>query len=229
MTAETYSKYIDVADRSLRTIFGDGAAAALIEPADRPTLTSFRYGTDGTGGDTLLVREGGARPLHDSIEPRHRQRWASKLYMDGPALINFTMSAVPELIHDILTDARVRFEEIDYFLLHQATRKMLEKLQERLGVDSRQLPIELNRCGNTVSSTIPILIDDLRRDGRLRPGHRSLLIGFGVGSVLGRAVFGKTLGMPERSRCYPNEFVAGPFRDCLPSPGRSEFRSDRSC
>jgi 3-oxoacyl-[acyl-carrier-protein] synthase-3 len=181
LTAETYSKYIHPEDRSLRTIFGDAAAATLIDPADHPSLRGFRFGTDGTGADTLLVRDGGARLPQDAIEPRHRQRWESKLYMDGPALINFTMGAVPELIQQVLNDCQIRFEDVDFFLLHQATRKMLEKLHERLKVGEDRLPIDLDRCGNTVSSTIPILIDDMRRDGRLRLGHRSVLVGFGVG------------------------------------------------
>ncbi|HEY6564943.1 MAG TPA: ketoacyl-ACP synthase III, partial [Pirellulaceae bacterium] len=126
ITSETYSKYIHREDRSLRTIFGDAAAATLIEAADRPSLYAFRYGTDGSGADTLLVREGGARPLEDAIPPRHRQRWESKLYMDGPALIQFTLTAVPELVDQVLRDAELRFDQVDFFLLHQATRKMLE-------------------------------------------------------------------------------------------------------
>ena len=77
LTAETYSKYIHPADRSLRTIFGDGAAATLIEAADEPTLSAFQFGTDGTGADTLLVTKGGAAPAEQAIKPRHRQRWES--------------------------------------------------------------------------------------------------------------------------------------------------------
>lgn len=181
ITSETYSKYIHREDRSLRTIFGDAAAATLIEPCDQPLVRAFRYGTDGSGADTLLVRDGGARPLADAIPPRHRQRWESRLYMDGPALIQFTLTAVPELVEQVLADAQLRFDQIDYFLLHQATRKMLEQLQERLGVTDARLPIDLSRCGNTVSSTLPILIDDMRRSGKLTAGKRSLLVGFGVG------------------------------------------------
>ena len=98
LTAETYSKYIHPADRSLRTIFGDGAAATLVEAADEPTLSAFQFGTDGTGADTLLVTKGGARPAEQAIKPRHRQRWESELYMDGPSLINFTVAAIPQLV-----------------------------------------------------------------------------------------------------------------------------------
>jgi 3-oxoacyl-[acyl-carrier-protein] synthase-3 len=181
ITAETYSKYIHEADRSLRTIFGDGAAATLIDAADEPSLTAFQFGTDGSGADTLLVTRGGNRPECDAIKPRHRQRWQSALYMDGPSLINFTVTAVPQLIDDICRAADLPSSAIDLYLFHQATRKMLDQLRERLGLSQEQMPLALENCGNTVSSTLPILIDDLRRKGTLRSEMRNLLIGFGVG------------------------------------------------
>ncbi len=95
LTAETYSKYIVKDDRSLRTIFGDAAAATLIDASDEAGVRAFQFGTDGSGADTLLVADGGARATEDAIKPRHRKRWASRLYMDGPSLMNFTVVAVP--------------------------------------------------------------------------------------------------------------------------------------
>ncbi len=181
LTAETYTKYIHPSDRSLRTIFGDGAAATLIDAAPEPTLSAFQFGTDGTGADTLLVTQGGARPAEDAIRPRHRQRWQSALYMDGPSLINFTVVAVPQLVESILAAAQLKSADVDLFLLHQATLKMLDQLRERMGLAPERMPIVLENCGNTVSSTIPIMIDELRKDGRLRPGMQNLLVGFGVG------------------------------------------------
>jgi len=181
LTAETYSKYIHPTDRSLRTIFGDGAAATLVEAASEPTLTAFQFGTDGTGADTLLVTKGGARPAAQAIQPRHRQRWESALYMDGPSLINFTVVAVPQLVENILAAARLADKDIDLYLFHQATQKMLEQLRERMKISEQRLPMVLEHCGNTVSSTIPILIDALRTSGRLQRGMRSMLVGFGVG------------------------------------------------
>jgi len=181
VTAETYSKYIDRDDRSLRTIFGDGAAATLIEARETQTLSAFQFGTDGKGADTLLVSDGGARLEADALTPRHRQRWKSRLYMDGPALINFGVAAVPELVDAVLADAQLSRDEVDLFVLHQATLKMLQQIQERLEIEDARFPIQMERCGNTVSSTIPILINDLRQEGRLKPKMRSMLIGFGVG------------------------------------------------
>jgi 3-oxoacyl-[acyl-carrier-protein] synthase-3 len=181
LTAETYSKYISKDDRSLRPIFGDAAAATLIESSDTPSLTGFRFGTDGSGADTLLVSDGGARAADDAIRPRHRKRWSSRLYMDGPALINFTVGAVPQLVDQILERAKTSFDEIDLLLFHQATFKMLDQLRTRLGVDEDRLPIRLADCGNTVSCTLPILINDLRNEERISTSKDNLLVGFGVG------------------------------------------------
>ena len=181
VTAETYSRYIDPDDRSLRTIFGDGAAATLIEAADASSLQTFRYGTDGSGADTLLVSRGGARLPEDAHQPRHRKRWDSDLYMDGPSLMSFTVATIPQLVDDILAKANLEKDDVELFLFHQATRKMLEQLQRRLRLDETRLPIVLEHCGNTVSSTIPILIEHLRANGALKLGTTSMLVGFGVG------------------------------------------------
>jgi 3-oxoacyl-[acyl-carrier-protein] synthase-3 len=181
ITAETYSKYIEPSDRSLRTIFGDGAAATLIDAAEQPSLSAFVFGTDGRGADTLIVNTGGARPPTCAIPPRKRKRWPSALYMDGPSLIEFTLDAIPQLVSNVLAKAGVGRDEIDWYLMHQATRKMLDMLRERLGISETRMPMLLETCGNTVSSTLPLLIDHLRRSGRLRPGMRSMLVGFGVG------------------------------------------------
>lgn len=181
LTAETYSKYIDREDRSLRTIFGDAAAATLVVARDQPSLGAFRFGSDGSGADTLLVTDGGHRLPEDAHQPRHRKRWNSKLYMDGPSLISFTVGAIPGLVDSIAQSAGRPVEEFDYLLMHQATAKMLEELRKALNVTPERLPIKLGECGNTVSSTLPILISQMRNEGTLKRGHRSMLIGFGVG------------------------------------------------
>ena len=192
VTAETYSKYIDADDRSLRTIFGDGAAATLITASDQQTIGGFQFGSDGSGGDMLLVGDGGARPEPDAIQPRHRKRWKSRLYMDGPSLINFTVEAVPRLIDQILSRHDRDRNDVRYFLMHQATRKMLEQLRLRMDVAETRLPIDIADVGNTVSCTLPILIDRMRARGELcadasatpidgSSATTDMLIGFGVG------------------------------------------------
>ncbi|MDA7979181.1 MAG: ketoacyl-ACP synthase III [Pirellulales bacterium] len=181
ITSETYSKYIDAEDRSLRTIFGDGAAATLIDAAEEQSLSSFRFGTDGSGADMLMLTRSGVRSPETSLRPRKRQRWKSDLYMDGQGLVYFTVEKIPELLDGIVKDAGIDREEIDLFLMHQPTRLLLERLRETLDLDETKLPMDLESCGNTVSSTIPILINDLRASGDLKPGMTSMLVGFGVG------------------------------------------------
>jgi 3-oxoacyl-[acyl-carrier-protein] synthase III len=197
ITAETYSKYIDPTDRSLRTIFGDGAAATLVEASDKPSLDAFVFGTDGSGGDMLLVTEGGARPPHTAIQTRKRKRWPSSLYMDGPELVKFSLDIAPPLIDNVLARAHWTRDQIDMFLIHQATLFMLDHLRERLSLDREHTPEALEQYGNTVSSTIPILIRDLRRSGRLRPGKQTLLMGFGVGLSWAGCVWTETWADPQ--------------------------------
>ncbi|MGA2031329.1 MAG: 3-oxoacyl-[acyl-carrier-protein] synthase III C-terminal domain-containing protein, partial [Thermoguttaceae bacterium] len=181
ITAETYSKYIDASDRSLRTIFGDGAAATLLDAAAEPSLGSFVFGTDGRGADTLLVTKGGARPAENALQPRKRKRWPSELFMDGPELVKFSLDVVPPLIDRVLLDAGWTRDNIDLFLMHQPTTFMLDHLRARLDLDREHVPEALAEYGNTVSSTLPLLMRDLRQSGRLRRGTRTMLIGFGVG------------------------------------------------
>lgn len=181
LTAETYTKYIDEEDRSLRTIFGDGAAATLITASDERSLWGFQFGSDGSGGDMLLVGDGGARDAEHAIKPRHRKRWNSRLYMDGPSLINFTVDAVPRLVDQILANEGLRDSDIDLYLMHQATWKMLDQLRQRMDVSPERLPIELADVGNTVSCTLPILINQMRVCGRIGSESANMLVGFGVG------------------------------------------------
>ncbi|MDE0936792.1 MAG: ketoacyl-ACP synthase III [Mariniblastus sp.] len=181
ITAETYTKLIDKQDRTLRTIFGDGAAATLIESSDEPSLWAFKFGTDGRGANTLLATKNGFRKAEDAITPRHRRRWKSDLYMDGPALINFTVGQIPGMLQEVLHDASMTSEDVGFYLFHQATYKMLSQLQQVMEVEESKVPILLRDLGNTVSSTLPILITQMRSRGDMTPEMKNMLVGFGVG------------------------------------------------
>lgn len=181
ITAETYTKLIDKQDRTLRTIFGDGAAATLIESHDAPSMWGFKFGTDGRGANTLLATENGFRNVDQAIEPRHRRRWKSDLYMDGPSLINFTVDKVPGTLNEVLAAAELTDKDVGFYLLHQATYKMLSQLQQAMNVDETRVPILMRDFGNTVSSTLPILIHQMRERGDMTPEMKNLLVGFGVG------------------------------------------------
>jgi 3-oxoacyl-[acyl-carrier-protein] synthase-3 len=153
----------------------------LIDASEQPSLGAFVFGTDGRGADALLVTDGGARPKAQAIRPRKRKRWPSSLFMDGPELVKFTLDVVPPLVDRLLADAHWTRSDVDMYLMHQATSFMLNHLRTRLELDLEHVPEALWEYGNTVSSTLPILIHELRTTGRLRPGKRTLLLGFGVG------------------------------------------------
>lgn len=194
LTGETYTKLIHPDDRSLRTIFSDAATATLIEAVDEPTLLGFQFGTDGSGADTLFADKGGFRKPACGIKPRHRKRWASDLYMDGASLMSFTVGAIPDLVNQVCESAGVDKSQIDQFLFHQATLKMLELLRQAMSVPDRQLPVRLADVGNTVSCTLPILIDQLRDSGELKRDTWNALVGFGVGWSWAGCLWKDTLG-----------------------------------
>ncbi len=186
ITAETYSRYIHPTDRSLRTIFGDGAAATLIEAGDEPSLGGFVFGTDGRGADTLLVAEGGARPAADALKPRKRKRWPSALTMDGPEIAKFALEVLPPMIERVLDTAQWTRDDVEVYLMHQATFFLLDQLRARLNLSEAHMPLALNDYGNTVSCTLPLLMHDLR--GRWSPEarHADADGRFRRGAVVGR-------------------------------------------
>lgn len=198
ITAETYSRYIHPTDRSLRTIFGDGAAATLIEASDEPSLGPFVFGTDGSGADCLMVTEGGNRPAETALKTRKRKRWPSSLYMAGPELVKFTLEVVPPMLDQLLDGAEWTRDDIDYFLFHQASTFMLDHLRERLKLAEEMVPLALEEYGNTVASTIPILMYDMRQSGQLQPGKRSVMIGFGVGLSWAGCTWTETWQTPQK-------------------------------
>jgi 3-oxoacyl-[acyl-carrier-protein] synthase III len=180
LTAETYSKYLDPSDRSLRTLFGDGAAATWIAAQPRsdsgvPALGPVAFGTDGAGACNLIVRHGGARHAAGA-DARD-----ARLTMNGGEIFSFTLLTVPAAIEQLLQRAKLTLGAIDRFVFHQANQYMLEHLRQKIGIPEEKFIIEMRDCGNTVSSTIPIALHRAAVAGRIRPGHRVMLVGFGVG------------------------------------------------
>ncbi len=190
VVGETYSKYCNRHDLITSTIFGDGAAAALVTAGAEGALASIGptvLGTDGRGAGELIVRAGAARvPYSDAtaeIQRDHRgnQRTDEQLWMNGPEIYGFTLTTVHEGIEQLLDRTGMAWDDVDLFLMHQANRFMLEKLRQRMGVAPEKMPIDMEDVGNTVSASIPILICRCRKAGLLRPNQRCVLAGFGVG------------------------------------------------
>ena len=187
VTAETYSKHIHAGDRSVRTLFGDAAAATLVSAGEGAGMGPFVYGTDGRGGGNLIVPSGGMRRPRTAAtavvqtDDQGNARSADHLFMDGPEIFTFTLKAVPALVSATLKKADATIGDVDFFVFHQANQYMLESLRRKIGIPKEKFLTSFENCGNTVSSTIPIVLADKAEQGVLRPGHRLMLVGFGVG------------------------------------------------
>lgn len=188
LTADTYSKYINARDRSVRTLFGDGAAASVIAGgAPEQALGPFVMGTDGSGANNLIVPAGGMRTARSAVTASETEdasgNWRSQddLFMDGAQIVQFTLSAVPRTMQELLAAAGKTLDDIDHVIFHQANKFMLDALRRKIRIPEDKFVIEIDTVGNTVSSTIPIAIARARASGRIRPGDTALLLGFGVG------------------------------------------------
>jgi 3-oxoacyl-[acyl-carrier-protein] synthase-3 len=185
LTADTYSKFIHPLDKSVRTLFGDGAAATLVVAESgegKELIGPFVFGTDGTGARNLIVEAGAfRRPSAASQEADASGRTAANLYMDGGAVLAFTLSEVPAAVETLLQKAGLTKDSVDHFVLHQANKLLLESLRRKMRLPAEKVPIEVENCGNTVSSSIPIALEQMLCSGSLARDQCLALVGFGVG------------------------------------------------
>jgi len=189
ITADTYTKFINPKDRSVRTLFGDGAAATLIgaTESERELIGPFVFGTDGSGAEDLIVPAGGMRRPVDAearIEKEDEQgnrRSACDLYMNGGAIFNFTLQTVPRTLDQLLEKSNHKLDDVDYFIPHQANKFMLDRLRVKMKIPAEKFFTDMKMTGNTVSSTIPIAFESAKKQNLIKSGDKVALIGFGVG------------------------------------------------
>lgn len=193
LTAETYSRYVGKADKSSKTIFGDGASASIVSSQQRGfSIGDFAYGTNGKGYDKLIVKQGGQRYPERQVatvsDEYGNERSDADLYMDGQGVFIFTIKSVPKLVQKTLLANGLEQDKVDLFIFHQANQFMLEHLCKKIGIDRERFIVEMENVGNTVSATIPIALVETQRKGRITPAQTILLAGFGVGLSTGGCV-----------------------------------------
>jgi 3-oxoacyl-[acyl-carrier-protein] synthase-3 len=182
---------MDPGDFGVRALFGDGAAATLVQAVAEPPASSgswigpFVYGSDGTGEANFILPRGGTRqPCPDSSRPESSAASARDplaLRMDGPAIFTFTLSAVPASVSRLLEQAHLTLGDVDQFVFHQANQFMLEHLRRKLNIAPERFVYAMRDCGNTTSSSVPIALRRAADAGSLASGARVMLVGFGVG------------------------------------------------
>ena len=182
VTTDTYSKYISEDDAVNMALFGDGASATILIKSSTSEILKPQLGTDGSGAYNLIVKGGGTKTYYNQTGPL-------KLFMNGPAIFDFTNIAVPNLVTLILNESNLSISDLDYFIFHQANKFILEHLKKKLGIPSEKFLIDIEDSGNTVSSTIPILIANKRnQDINFFKNKTVMLVGFGVGYSWGAVI-----------------------------------------
>lgn len=192
LTAETYNKYLHPQDKSNRSIFGDGAAACLISTDGFAEIGEFVLGTDGSGANNLIVKTGAARhklATGQFVEDDEgHMRYDDYLYMNGGAIFNFTLDAVPAMIKEILEKNGLTKDQIDYYIFHQANKFMLNTIRKVCVIPKEKFYVDLAETGNTVSSTVLIGLSESTSKGYINAGDKVLIAGFGVGLSWGAVV-----------------------------------------
>lgn len=173
--ADSMSQMVDWSDRGTCILFGDGAGAAVLS-AEETGLSIHAAHSDGARGDVLT---GMSRHRKDWQQPEKIQE--SFIHMDGQSVFKFAVRSVPEIVEELLEKAGINREEIDYFFLHQANRRIIEAAAKRIRVDISRFPMNLQEYGNTSAASIPILLDEWNRKGCLKRGNKLILAGFGAG------------------------------------------------
>ena len=189
LTADTYSKYVGDDDQSVRTLFGDGATATHISKQKLDTglrldITGpFEYGTDGAGGANLIVENSGSM-----MDDSKNSSQMCNLHMNGPEIFTFTLLVIPTLITNLLNKANLSMDDIDLFVFHQANQYLLDHLRKKLQIPAEKFALSLEMTGNTVSSTIPIVLEAYQNRIEFCHAKKIMLVGFGVGYSWGGVI-----------------------------------------
>jgi 3-oxoacyl-[acyl-carrier-protein] synthase III len=167
---EQLSRILDLQDRSTCVLFGDGAGAALVEKTEQSRGFFGKLGAQGNIEALHVEGLGKADPY---------------IRMDGKAVFRFAVKSIEENIKEVLEQTGLQMEEVDYFICHQANERILSHVRKKLKIPAEKLPQNIESYGNTSGASIPILLDNMKKDGRLVPGKKLFCIGFGGGLTYG--------------------------------------------
>ena len=182
--ADVMSSIIDYTDRATCVIFGDGAGAVLLEPAedDSVGLIDFMHEIDGSGGCALYMPGGGSLhpSTHETVEKKMHY-----VHQDGQAVFKYAVRKMADLCEKILRRNGIKGSDIDAFIPHQANRRIITATADRLSLKPESVIINIDRYGNTTAATIPLAMETAREEGKLKKGSLVLLASVGAGFTTG--------------------------------------------
>lgn len=187
--ADLLSRWTDWADRRTCVLFGDGAGAVVLQAnPDQDGLLSFELRNDGSMNECLTLAfqpqphelTNGVTVGQGSFQP---------IAMNGQEVYRFAVKRVPEVIEKALFRANLTVGQVDWLLLHQANQRILDAVAQRLGIPSEKVISNMARYGNTSAASIPLALDEVVRDGSIKPGDVIAAAGFGAGLTWGATIF----------------------------------------
>ena len=187
--ADQLSRWIDWDDRRTCVLFGDGAGAVAVEACEEAAngLVAFRMHSDGSRNACLTLAQSGAhRPLIDALSTQ--VGGFLPIHMNGQEVYKFAVREVPRVLAELLEATATPPERLDWLLLHQANQRILDAVAERFSMPAERVLTNLASYGNTSAATIPLMLDEAVRDGRVCPGHLIASSGFGAGLSWGGAL-----------------------------------------
>jgi 3-oxoacyl-[acyl-carrier-protein] synthase-3 len=187
--ADQLSRWLDWDDRTTCVLFGDGAAAVAVEacPEDENGLLGFRMHSDGSRNSCLtLAQTPEQQPLLGSVTAQ--RGGFSPLRMNGQEVYKFAVREVPAVLKELLESTGTSADQLDWVLLHQANQRILDAVADRFAIPHERVLSNLAHYGNTSAATIPLMLDEAVRDGRIQPGDLIASSGFGAGLSWGGAL-----------------------------------------
>jgi 3-oxoacyl-[acyl-carrier-protein] synthase-3 len=182
LTADIPTKVLQANDLELRSVFSDIGTASLLRLGKTKKPTQFQYGTDGNGAMDLYVERSGFRNPITQDFITVTQLPVGKMLMNGTNVFLFAIKRVPSLIKDILEKNKTDIDSIDLFIFHQANAYMLEILRKKIKIPKEKFYVNIDAYGNSVSSSIPVALQEAEQKGILKKGMKILLAGFGIGN-----------------------------------------------
>ncbi len=177
---ELLSRIMNWEDRTTCILFGDGAGAAVLRPANGTgaRITATRLYTDSSLTDSLGIPGGGsAMPLTQEAIAANMH----KVHMNGSDIFKVAVRNLTSASRAALDDAGIAADQVDWVVPHQANTRIIAQVSQRLGIPLDRFVLNIERFGNTSSASIPIALDEGIRDGRIQPGHRVLMCALGAG------------------------------------------------
>ena len=183
VSAEKCSSFVDYTDRSTCPLFGDGGAAALLEPSDEGygVQDALLY-ADGFGKDHLILKAGGSVrvPSHETVDNKE-----SYIFQDGRFVFKYAVGYMSDTAEEIMKRNNLTFKDIDWVCTHQANKRIIDAVAQRVGVDESKVICNIEQVGNTSSASIPIALHQAALAGSLKKGDKLILAAFGAGFTWG--------------------------------------------